>query len=232
MCVRACVCVCVRACVCVRTYIHICINVAQVPIVTPNGDVLIEELSFAVQPGLHCLVTGARCICSGTVAHPCHICTGTGLTPPTSTRVLHRDCTRPFPTSAPGLGSTLVYRRLCTGACVPACLRPSNGVLLFCVFVRHRAERLWQVVALPDPRRTLAACRRRAHSHAHSHARTLSHTRTATYTHARSLARTHVHTQAHSRTRAHTCPHERGHDLNKPGLCKQRLRATCACESK
>jgi len=34
------------------------IKFAQVPIVSPNGDVLVENLSFEVVPGRHLLITG------------------------------------------------------------------------------------------------------------------------------------------------------------------------------
>jgi ATP-binding cassette subfamily D (ALD) protein 3 len=30
----------------------------RVPIVTPNGDVLLRELTFEVSPGMNCLITG------------------------------------------------------------------------------------------------------------------------------------------------------------------------------
>ena len=34
------------------------IEFCEVPIVSPNGDVLIEKMSFLVKPGMHTLITG------------------------------------------------------------------------------------------------------------------------------------------------------------------------------
>jgi len=34
------------------------IELQRVPIVTPNGDVLVQELSFGIQPGMHLLISG------------------------------------------------------------------------------------------------------------------------------------------------------------------------------
>jgi ATP-binding cassette subfamily D (ALD) long-chain fatty acid import protein len=34
------------------------IEFSEVPIVSPNGDILIEKMSFLVKPGMHTLITG------------------------------------------------------------------------------------------------------------------------------------------------------------------------------
>ena len=36
------------------------ISLDCVPIVTPNGDMLVQELSFTIRPGMHLLITGPK----------------------------------------------------------------------------------------------------------------------------------------------------------------------------
>ena len=37
---------------------HQCVKMEQVPVVTPSGDVLVRNLSFDIEPGMHLLITG------------------------------------------------------------------------------------------------------------------------------------------------------------------------------
>jgi hypothetical protein len=144
-------------------------------------------------------------------AHPCHICTGTGLAPATS---------------APGLGSPLLahMRKHDALGSRPICSRARIGAAACGLRTHARTHACYRLSGLSADRRTAgvaidrwmvrAGGRRRpvpaaaltcARAHTRARARTHTHARARTHTHAHTgtRTRTHAHARTHANARAH-----------------------------